>query len=81
MYAIIYSSYICKTFLDLTCNEQYPFGKKYENWFSIWTLEFTYKFSVDSLIKNAYNGILLSKGLLLNSEMEMNKLLHESGDK
>lgn len=75
------SSLIRKTFIDLTSNEQSLYWKKHENWFSKWILQFANNFPTDSLITNAYNGTLLSKGLLLNSEMEMNKLLLESGDK
>ena len=75
------SRLIHKTFIDLTSNEQSLFWKIHENWFAKLILQFANKFPTDSLITNAYNGTLLSKGLLLNSEIEMNKLLLESGDK
>lgn len=32
------------------------------------------------MCRTAYNGALLGKGLLLNAETEMRKLIHESGD-
>ena len=72
---------LCTTFSSLTSSERNLFWKKYEPWFLGSNLEFAYKFPTESLITNAYNGTLLSKGLLLNSEIEMTKLLLESGDK
>lgn len=72
---------LCATFSSLTSSERNLFWKKYEPWFFGSNLEFAYKFPIESLITNAYNGTLLSKGLLLNSEIEMTKLLLESGDK
>ena len=77
----LYTNIIRKTFANLVAAERNLFWKKYEPWFSKWILEFAYKFPSTTLVTNAYNGILLSKGLLLNSEIEMNKLLLESGDK
>lgn len=75
------TNFIQKTFAGLTTYERNLFWKKFESCFLAYIPKFAYKYPTDSLIVNAYNGALLSKGLLLNSEMEMNKLLLESGDK
>lgn len=69
-----------RTFADLTAYERNLFWHKFERWFSKIIPEFAYKYASDSLIVNAYNGVLLSKGLLLNSELEMGELLFTSED-
>ncbi len=76
----LYSQLILNTFSDLTGNERTLFWNKYNWWFEVNIPECTYYIQNDSLTATAYDGALLSKGLLLNSEMEMNKLLLESGD-
>ena len=42
--------------------------------------KYSYTLSRPSLYKSCYNCVLLSKGLLLNSEIEFAKLIEESGD-
>ncbi len=71
---------ICNTFTDLTTNERTLFWNKYNKWFENDLPKLTFYIGNDSLTASAYNGALLGKGLLLNSEIEMNKLLLESGD-
>ncbi len=71
---------ICNTFSDLTTNERALFWDKHNDWFENGLPNFAFYIQSDSLTATAYDGTLLSKGLLLNSEMEMNKLLLESGD-
>ena len=73
------TNYILKTFANLTASERSLFWQKEEDWFSKIHL-YAYTYPTGSLVSNACNSILLSKGLLLNSEIEMNKLLLESGD-
>ncbi len=68
------------TFSDLTANERALFWDKYSDWFEENLPKYTYYIQNDSLTATAYDGTLLSKGLLLNSELEMSKLLLESGD-
>ena len=75
-----YAQIILKTFTSLTAAERNKFWKNQQQWFFRWLPHFAYTFPTPSLISNAYNGTLLSKGLLLNSEIEMSNLLLESGD-
>ena len=76
----LYSDFILSTFADLTPYEQSMFWSKYYNYFNTELPQRAYALANDSLYASAYNGILLSKGLLLNAETEMKKLLQESGD-
>ena len=69
-----------QTFAYLTNRERTQFWLKNRYWFSPFIHQTAYSFPSDSLTENAYNGLLLSKGLLLNSEIELSTLLAESGD-
>lgn len=69
-----------QTFAYLTNSERTQFWLKNRYWFSPFIHQAAYTFPSDSLAANAYNGLLLSKGLLLNSEIELSTLLAESGD-
>ena len=69
---------ICKRFAGLTAYSRNLLWQEYQSWFSEIVPDFAYRFLSDSLIMNAYNATLFGKGLLLNSEMEMNKILLES---
>ena len=71
---------IRQTFAYLTNRERTQFWLKNRYWFSPFIHQTAYSFPSDSLTENAYNGLLLSKGLLLNSEIELSTLLAESGD-
>ena len=75
-----YIHVILSTFTSLTADARNKFWKNQREWFFRWMPTFAYTFKTDALIAFAYNGILLSKGLLLNSEIEMSNLLLESGD-
>jgi len=76
----LYTNLVLTTFTDLTTTEQAIFWNKYNNYFNNILPQRAYTLADDSLYISAYNGVLLSKGLLLNAEMEMKKLLQESGD-
>ena len=69
-----------KTFSYLTSVERTIFWEQYKNWFEMLCHGFTYLFPNPSLISDAYNSALLSKGLLLNSDIAFNQLILESGD-
>lgn len=69
-----------KNFVDMVAHERDKFWKKYQKLFANDLPEIAYTCPNDSLIINAYDGILFNKGLLLNSEIEMTKLLLESND-
>ncbi len=69
------------TFADLIANERNLFWNKEKVWFEHAIHDFAFQFRSDSLYANGYNGLLLSKGLLLNSEIALSTLLQEAGDK
>ncbi len=69
-----------RTFADLTARERNLFWDKYKAWFEGTIHSIAYDMPLDSLAENGYNGALMAKGLLLNSEMELSTLLKESGD-
>ena len=72
---------IKNAFANLPSIERSLFWEKYKFWFDNAIHVFAYDFSSEVLNINGYDGVLLSKGLLLNSERELNTLLKESGDK
>ena len=69
-----------RTFADLTARERNLFWEQYKAWFEGTIHSIAYDMPSDSLAMNGYNGALMTKGLLLNSEMELSTLLKESGD-
>ena len=69
-----------RTFADLTARERNLFWEQYKAWFEGTIHSIAYDMPSDSLAENGYNGALMAKGLLLNSEMELGTLLKESGD-
>ena len=74
------SGIVRRTFADLTARERNTFWDKYKAWFEGTIHAIAYDMPSDSLAENGYNGALMAKGLLLNSEMELSTLLKESGD-
>ena len=76
----LFSALIKKTFADLTTSQRTMFWGKYSNWYERVIHRYSHYMPSDSLTLNGYNGALLSKGLLLNSEIEFSKLIQESGD-
>ena len=74
------SGIVRRTFADLTARERNLFWDKYKAWFEGTIHSIAYDMPSDSLAENGYNGALMAKGLLLNSEMELSALLKESGD-
>ena len=69
-----------RTFADLTARERNLFWEQYKAWFEGTIHGIAYDIPSDSLAENGYNGALMAKGLLLNSEMELSTLLKKSGD-
>lgn len=72
---------LLKTFLNLTnAQRQYywnEFAYRYQGALPL----YTYSFPSDTLAQCAYDGTLISKGILLNTETELAALIAESGDK
>ncbi len=75
-----YTNAILNTFADLTSSERNLYWKKVKPWFTNTLLRLAGKTPTAEMVSSAYNSVLLAKGLLLNSELEMANLLMESGD-
>ena len=71
---------IKKTFTDLTGRQRIMFWEKYKNWYETMLQQYSFRMPTNTLTQCGYNAALLSKGLLLNSEIEFTRLLQESGD-
>ena len=69
-----------ETFANLTANERSMFWNTVDNWFNFYVHLYTNLSPAGAMVSNAYNCALLSKGLLLNSDIEFSKLIQESGD-
>lgn len=78
--ASITNGIVLDRFNNLTSIERRDFWNGCRGWYEEILPFVAYKVRSDSLICSMYDGALLSKGILLNSEMEMKDLLLESGD-
>lgn len=74
-------SLIKRNFRDMTLSERSNFWKKYKFWCETQIHELAYNYPDANLWGNAYDGVLMSKGLLLNSDVEFRTLIFENGDK
>ena len=74
------SSTITRTFSSLTESQRALYWEQYYGFFTDDIYRFAYGISTPLLNCTAYNVAILGKGLLLNAEMEMRKLILESGD-
>ena len=79
-YSELASALIRRNFADLTSSQRQQFWEKYKAWYEGTVHRISYGLPSDTLTMNGYNGVLLSKGLLLNSDIEFSKLIQESGD-
>ena len=76
----ITNSYILKNFATMTAQERTNFWSIHSTFFN-YALPFAaYKNPTSAQSILAYNGQLFSKGLLLNAELEIQKLIEKSGD-
>ena len=73
---------ILMSFSELTSYERSLFWSRYgEAFYAYFQPLALYRFPMDSLARcDAYDGVLLGKGILLNSDIELSKLIAESGD-
>lgn len=74
------SEFVLNGFRNLTGNERRALYESYKFWFEDQMLYSTWKLHTKEVVAAAYDGVLLSKGILLNSDIEMSRLLLESGD-
>lgn len=73
-------SFVRSHFQTLTYQERCNFWAKYNEWFNVQLPNAVYHIPTDTMRCEAYNGLLLSKGLLLNSEIELKRLIDNSND-
>ena len=74
------SALVKRNFAELTSGQRQQFWEKHKYWYEEYVHCFSYTLPLDTLTLNGYNAVLLSKGLLLNSEIEFSRLIQESGD-
>lgn len=53
------------------------FWEKEKNWLEIWLPYYSYKTEQPDIINQSYEGLLLSKGILLNLEIEFDQFIGE----
>ena len=80
-YTNMITEIILTTFRNLSIAEQAIFWKKQNDWFFDMLPNYAYRLRDSAIICTLYDAILLSKGLLLNSEIEMKKALANNKDK
>ncbi len=71
---------VTDNFRTMTYEERTNFWNKNSRWFLVDMPTLTYRDRDPRLLPLAYNSLLLSKGLLLNSEIEVRRLLAENGN-
>ena len=79
-YANTVISVVSATFSSITESQRESFWKQYSDVFTDEIYDYSTDISSPEMNRTAFDGALFSKGLLLNAEMEMRKLILESGD-
>lgn len=72
--------FIRGNFANLTSRERSLFWEKNKRWYEQEINFYAFRMPTESNVANAYDAALMSKGILLNSDIEMSRLLLESGD-
>ena len=75
-----YTGVILKSFVNMTAIERTFYWHTVSSWYLSTLPQLTAHHPTQAMVENCYNATLLAKGLLLNSEIEMHKLILESGD-
>ena len=76
----LYKKYICSIFVNITSKEREDFWEWNSNFFNITLPLYSHYIKNSRLNESLYDMTLLSKGLLLNADMEMRKLLLKNGE-
>ena len=79
-YTNMVSSIVVQSFSTMTESQRASFWNKYNRFFTNRLFDYSTSISSPEMNRTAYDGALLGKGLLLNAEMEMRKLILESRD-
>ena len=74
------NAFVLKSFSSMTSLERSSFWRQFSDFYSKSLPFAAYKHSDTAMAKLAYDGQLFSKGLLLNAELEIQKLVEQSGD-
>ncbi len=72
---------VMRMFMDLTSHERSLVWSNYSKWFSNTIPQIAYHTNRKPVIQSAYNALLFSKSLLLNTEIELMNLIAEEGNK
>ncbi len=75
-----YTTNVMSTFADLTAVERERFWNRVKPWFTNTLPRLATSNPTPKMVSSAFNGTLLAKGLLLNSDLEMVTLLLEGSD-
>lgn len=76
----IYKDILNSNFRSMSYQERSSLWEKFKDWFISTLPAIAYRGNDSTLDEYLYDGLLLSKGLLLNSEIELRKLVATSGD-
>ncbi len=72
--------YIRNQFSGLSSKERGAIWNQFKSWFEEDLNYFAYRFPTEGNVGCAYDGALLAKGILLQSDIELSRLLLESGE-
>ncbi|MCM1517150.1 MAG: CHAT domain-containing protein [Pseudoflavonifractor sp.] len=67
-------------FTTLTTDERNRFWSRHDSWFTDDIQQYAAEYRADSLAANAYDGALFYKGLLLNTETELENIIRSGND-
>lgn len=76
----LFRNIILRNFSDMTLEERGMFWNKFLFWYEDGLPSMAYSYPCDRTIANGYDGILLAKGVLLNSDRQLRQLVAESND-
>ena len=76
----VHSRFVTKAFSYLPAAERRKYWAQYEGWFQALVPEYAYYHPTDAMTAMTYDATLLSKGLLLNAENELQKAILASND-
>ena len=74
------SNIVLAAFSFLPSSGRHMYWKNYSSWYEEELPVYIHTLKTDSLISFGYNSILLSKGILLNSEVEIRQLIESTND-
>lgn len=77
---LLYNDIILTNFYHLTSTERPLFWRANDRWYIHELPYISYLSRTPGILSVLYNSVLFSKGILLNAEIEMRKLIQESGN-